>query len=93
MDLHVFVHNDASDRLDRILKLLEQIMAAIDTLKTDIAALIAEAVKDLTAAMDAAKATSNDPAIAQLDTQVTAATQALKDQFATLTGTTVSSGQ
>jgi hypothetical protein len=93
MDLHVFVHNDASDRLDRILKLLEQIMAAIDTLKTDIAALIAEAVKDLTAAMDAAKATSNDPAIAQLDTQVTAATQALKDQFSTLTGTTVSSGQ
>ncbi len=89
MDMHVFVHNEQDPRLDRIIKQLEHIMAAIDTLKTDIAALIAEAVKDLNAAMDAARANSNDPAIAALDTQVTAATQALKDQFATLTGTPV----
>ena len=38
MDLHVFVHNDASDRLDRILKLLEQIMATLDQVLADVTA-------------------------------------------------------
>jgi hypothetical protein len=63
--------------------------AQVDKLRTDVAALIKEAIDDITAAIAAAQTASNDPAIDQLDTDVTAATQALKDKFATQTGTPV----
>lgn len=58
-------------------------MSAIETLKTDVAAMIDEAVKDLDAAIAAAVANSNDPAIAELDAKVKETTQTLKDKFAT----------
>jgi phage shock protein A len=87
--VHLHIHHHYDDRLDRIIKLLEQIMAAIDTLKTDLAALIAEAVKDLTAAVAAAQAASQDPAIDALDAQVKDATTTLQTKFAELTGTPV----
>ena len=58
----------------------------IDTLKSDVAALIAEAVADITAAVAAAQAASPDPAIDALDAQVKATTQTLKDDAAKLVG-------
>lgn len=67
----------------------ETLMTALDTLKTDVAALIAEATADITAAIAAAQAASNDPAIDALDQTVTAATKTLHDQFAATTGTPV----
>ena len=59
--------------------------AQIDKLKADVAALITEAVQDITAAVTAAQGASADPAIDQLDTDVTAATQSLKAAAAKLT--------
>ncbi len=56
----------------------------LDKLRVDVAALIAEAVQDITAAVAAAQSASSDPAIDQLDTDVTAATQTLKDAAAKL---------
>ena len=56
----------------------------IDTLKADVAALIAEAVADITAAVAAAQAASPDPAIDALDAKVKETTQALKDDMASL---------
>lgn len=56
----------------------------LDKLRIDVAALITEAVTDITAAVAAAQQSSNDPAIDQLDTDVTTATQTLKDAAAKL---------
>jgi len=80
---------DIRGMLQQILTNQEATLAAIDTLKTDIAALISEAVSDITAAVTAAQAASNDPAIDTLDKQVTAATATLKSDFAALSGTPV----
>ena len=43
MDMHFYVHNDPDPRLDRILKLLEQIMATLD----DTLALVTKESTDL----------------------------------------------
>ncbi len=43
MDMHIFVHNESDPRLDRILKLLEQIMATLD----DTLALVTKESTDL----------------------------------------------
>jgi hypothetical protein len=59
----------------------------LDKLRTDVAALIQEAVQDITLAVDKAQAApveTADAAIDQLDTDVTAATQTLKDVAAKL---------
>ena|ERR1035437_9787718 len=53
--------------------------AQIDKLKTDIVALIAAGVAEITAAVTAAQTASSDPAIDDLDTKVTSATQSLTD--------------
>lgn len=58
--------------------------AQLDKLRTDVAALITEAVTDITAAVAKAQNASPDPAIDQLDTDVTTATQTLKDAAAKL---------
>lgn len=58
--------------------------AQLDKLKTDIAALIQAGVDEINAAVAAAQQASPDPAIDDLDTQVTAATQALTDAAAKL---------
>jgi hypothetical protein len=58
--------------------------AQIDKLKTDIVALIAAGVAEITAAVSTAQNASPDPAIDTLDTQVTAATQTLTDAAAKL---------
>lgn len=56
----------------------------LDKLRVDVAALITEAVTDIKAAVDKAQNASPDPAIDQLDKDVTDATQALKDAAAKL---------
>ena len=38
MDMHFYVQNDPNPRLDRILKLLEQIMATLDQVLADVTA-------------------------------------------------------
>lgn len=99
-ELHVFHHpakdhevptwaGVLNDKLDLSNKLLEKIMASIDNLKADLAALISEAVTDLEAAIAKAQAASNDPAIDALDAQVKDTTATLKADFAKLTGTPV----
>ena len=60
----------------------------LDKLRTDVAALITEAVTDITAAVATAQAASPDPAIDQLDKDVTDATQTLKDAAAKLANPT-----
>lgn len=57
----------------------------LDKLRVDVAALITEAVQDITAAVSAAQNASPDPAIDKLDADVTTATQTLKDAAAKLT--------
>lgn len=57
----------------------------LDKLRVDVAALITAGVAEITAAVSAAQSSSPDPAIDQLDTDVTAATQALTDAAAKLT--------
>lgn len=74
-------------QLDLIIRTMETTMATkeqLDKLRTDVAALITEAVQDITAAVAAAQSASPDPAIDQLDTDVTTATQTLKDAAAKL---------
>lgn len=74
-------------KLDLIIRTMETTMATkdqLDKLRTDVAALITEAVQDITAAVSAAQNASPDPAIDQLDTDVTTATQTLKDAAAKL---------
>lgn len=56
----------------------------LDKLATDIAALIDAGVAEITAAVAAAQTASPDPAIDDLDSRVTAATQSLKDAAAKL---------
>ena len=56
----------------------------IDKLRTDVAALITAGVAEINAAVAAAQKASPDPAIDQLDTDVTAATQNLTDAAAKL---------
>ena len=58
--------------------------AQIDKLKNDIVALIGAGVAEIKAAVAAAQTASNDPAIDDLDTQVTAATKSLTDAAAAL---------
>lgn len=61
--------------------------AQLDKLKTDVGDLIAAAVDEITAAVAAAQAVppeKADAAIDELDTQVTATTQTLKDTAAKL---------
>lgn len=57
----------------------------LDKLRVDVAALITAGVAEITAAVAAAQAASPDPAIDQLDSDVTAATQTLTDAAAKLT--------
>jgi hypothetical protein len=59
--------------------------AQLDKFEADVQALIDAGVAEITAAVAAAQAASNDPAIDALDTKVTAATQAMKDAAASLT--------
>lgn len=58
--------------------------AQLDKLATDVAALIDAGVAEITAAVAAAQAASNDPAIDTLDTKVTDATKAMQDAAASL---------
>lgn len=58
--------------------------AQLTKLGTDVAALITAGVAEITAAVAAAQNASSDPAIDQLDTTVTAATQTLTDAAAKL---------
>jgi hypothetical protein len=62
--------------------------AQIDKLKTDVAALITAGVAEINAAIAAAQTASPDPAIDQLDSDVTAATKGLTDAAAKLTAPT-----
>jgi len=63
----------------------EEVKMSFEELSANIEALIAEAVKDVTAAVAAAQNTSpNDATISALNTKVTGAMQTLKDTFATL---------
>ncbi len=79
---------DLHRKLDLINERLNHMatQAQIDTLKADVAALISEAVADITAAIAAAQAASPDPAIDALDARVKATTQTLKDDAAKLVG-------
>lgn len=75
---------------DLILKRLETIMAAIDDLKTAIAALIAEGTSDIAALVTQINSQTNqDPAIVALTGQVTDAVQAMHQAFTGVTGTPV----
>lgn len=56
----------------------------LDKLRVDVAALITAGVAEITAAVAAAQTASPDPAIDQLDKDVTAATQGLTDAAAKL---------
>lgn len=63
----------------------EEVKMSFEELSANIEALIAEAVKDVTAAVAAAAANKpNDPAMAALNTKVTDAMTTLKATFATL---------
>jgi hypothetical protein len=66
-------------------QLREEVKMSFEELSANIDALIAEAVKDVTAAVaQAARNAPNDATIAALNTKVTGAMQTLKDTFATL---------
>lgn len=74
----------------RAIRHLEKIMTAIDDLKTDVAALIGEAVADINALAQAiAAAGSQDPAIVALSGQIKDATKTIHDSFTAATGTPV----
>jgi len=94
--LDIEAREEVMRRLDRIdhgigllLNRTDTIMAAIDDLKTSIAALIAEATSDITQLINRAASGSSDPAMAQLATDVNAATKSLHDQFEAATGTPI----
>lgn len=73
-----------TQKLDLIIERLD-LMATkeqLDKLTADVAALITAGVAEINAAVAAAQTASNDPAIDQLDAQVTAATKALTDAAA-----------
>lgn len=74
-------------RQDRIIELEKRLMAAIDDLKTSIAALITEGTSDISDLVAKINSQANqDPAIVALTQQVTDATASLHKAFTDATG-------